>query len=247
MINNVIAWMYHDVVSKECPVSGFQKPGAWKYTISVEEFEAQVARLQHYSQVEFTFDDGGCSFFHTIAPILEKYGKRGIFFIATQYIGTPGFLTEREVNELDKRGHVIGAHSHTHPVKMSDMSTEGMRQEWKTSKQVLEQIVGHDVRVAAVPGGAVSARVLQSMRAEGFTELYTSEPTTSVTYKENAYIKGRFAVTKTSTSDGLVALMERRGLRMKLWVRYHVLYVIKWILGTHYHTIKRYFQTVFVK
>ena len=31
--------MYHDVVSREYPVSGFQKPGARKYTLTVEDFE----------------------------------------------------------------------------------------------------------------------------------------------------------------------------------------------------------------
>ena len=240
--NNVIAWMYHDVVSREYPVSGFQKPGARKYTLTVEDFEAQLCRLSDYPQMEYTFDDGGSSFLYTIAPVLEKYGKRGIFFIATGYIGTSGFLTEEEIRELDRRGHCIAAHSHTHPVKMSDLTEKEMRLEWKMSKQVLERIVGHDVNMAAVPGGAVSARVLDAMRKEGFTDLYTSEPTMRIRCMNGAYIKGRFAVTRSVTPEYLVSVIECPIFRMKLMVRYHFLYVLKWILGSQYSTIKRRFQ-----
>lgn len=83
--------MYHDVYRQTDTESGFNTPSASFYKISAEKFEEQVRFIHHYCQqnnlplnhIEFTFDDGGESFFSVIAPILEKYGFRGIFFIST--------------------------------------------------------------------------------------------------------------------------------------------------------------------
>src|SRR5207248_2417645 len=47
-----------------------------------------------------TFDDGGASAITTIAPILEEFGWRGHFFITTDYIDAPGFLTREQIREL---------------------------------------------------------------------------------------------------------------------------------------------------
>jgi peptidoglycan/xylan/chitin deacetylase (PgdA/CDA1 family) len=56
----------------------------------------------------FTFDDGGVSFLDLIAPALERHGWRGLFFIATNWIGSPGFLKASQIAELRQRGHHIG-------------------------------------------------------------------------------------------------------------------------------------------
>lgn len=239
MKNENIVLMYHDVISEECRVSGFQKTGAWQYTLSVEHFEEHVKRLEDYRQVEYTFDDGGCSFLHTIAPVLEKYGKRGVFFIATKYIGTPGFLTEEAIKELDQRGHQIAAHSHTHPTKISTLSVEYILREWSESKQILERIVGHEVTMAAVPGGAVSKAVLLSMAEVGFTNIYISEPTTEIKNLNSSLIIGRFAVTRRVAADDLVRLVEHRYVRLQWQIRYKLLSAVKWLLGSNYNIIKQ--------
>src|SRR5690348_12355624 len=71
-----------------------------------------------------TFDDGGSSALTTIAPMLEDFGWRGHFFITTDYIGAPGFLTREQIVELHRRGHVIGSHSCSHRGRMSSLSAE---------------------------------------------------------------------------------------------------------------------------
>ena len=88
--------MYHDIVTKTDKSSGFQNDSAFQYKVEESAFEEQVKALQG-KDVVFTFDDGGESFLTKIAPILEKYGFKGVFFISTKYIGTQGFLTKEQV------------------------------------------------------------------------------------------------------------------------------------------------------
>ena len=70
--------------------------------------------------ISFTFDDGTLDHYTHAAPILEKYGYRGIFCITTGYIdGFPKWtypcMQERMVKKLLESGHEIASHSATHP------------------------------------------------------------------------------------------------------------------------------------
>ena len=85
------------------------------------------------------------------ARLLEQHGWRGHFFIATDYIGRPGFLTESQLAELARRGHCIGGHGVSHPARMSACSTRELDHEWQTSARILGEIVGHPVTTASVP------------------------------------------------------------------------------------------------
>ena len=99
--------------------------------------------------VLFTFDDGGISFLTIIAPILEKYNQKGIFFISTQYIDTPLFLTKKQIKELRERGHIIGSHSHSHPQNISELANSDLLEEYKNEifKEKARKIntLGHDI------------------------------------------------------------------------------------------------------
>src|SRR5262249_39750363 len=87
----------------------------------------------------FTADDGGVSFMH-IADRLEARGWRGQFFIATDYLDRPGFLSRGQLQELRRRGHVLGSHSCSHPRRISSCAPEEMLREWRDSRQVLQEV-----------------------------------------------------------------------------------------------------------
>ena len=113
--------MYHDVYIHDYNESGFLKDSTKQYKISVQEFEQQVKAVAEYCRdhddikVDFTFDDGGKSFATVVAPVLEKYGLRGIFFISAKYIETETFISFDQIVELKRRGHIIGSHRNSHP------------------------------------------------------------------------------------------------------------------------------------
>ena len=64
--------------------------------------------------LSFTFDDGSVDHFTLAAPMLEKHGLRGTFFIVTNWIGKGNKLTWDQVKSLSERGHEIGNHSLSH-------------------------------------------------------------------------------------------------------------------------------------
>ena len=145
-----ISLMYHCIYASIPQESGFQGAGAMIYKISSVDFEKQVNAISKYLEknnlekeaVTFTFDDGGVSFITIIAPILERYGYRGLFFISTRYIGTEGFLTVDQIKELVTRGHMVGSHSHTHPEMMNTMKEEDLIYECKNSGDIFREIIG---------------------------------------------------------------------------------------------------------
>ncbi len=231
--------MYHDVLGNGCMTSGFQKPGALQYTLGMEAFERQVESLAGVDNVLFTFDDGGCGAYEVIAPVLERHGRRGVFFVPTAYIGHKCFLTEDQIRQLDRRGHVIGSHSHTHPAIISRMDRAECLEEWTRSRRVLEAIVGHEVNVASVPGGAVSPMVIETMAEAGYTHIYTSEPTTTVRIRAGAAVCGRYSVSRTLRTDSLSAMVGSKARRRMIYCRYMMLCIIKKMLGARYNSVKQ--------
>ena len=130
-----LAIMYHDVVENgDFESSGFPGEGAHVYKLRRQDFERHLEAIAGattavgtVSQLDgrpvlLTFDDGGSSFHHPIADLLEGRGWRGHFFITTDRIGSPGFLTEAQLRELHRRGHIIGSHSCSHPTRMAALS-----------------------------------------------------------------------------------------------------------------------------
>ena len=203
-----LAIMYHDVVEDgDFASSGFPGEGAHVYKLRREDFERHLDAIGGL-KVELTFDDGGASFLHPIADLLEARGRRGCFFITTGRIGTPGFLSEEAVPELHRRGHVVGSHSASHPTRMAALSRAEMDREWRTSLERLSSLLGEPVTTASVPGGYYSREVGLSAAAAGITRLFTSEPTSRVSRIEGCLIHGRYVVKRgmaPSWSGGFAA------------------------------------------
>ena len=193
-----LAVMYHDVVENgNYSASGFPGPGADRYKLDRLEFERHLQAIREAlgdRPVLLTFDDGGVSAHERVAGMLEEFGWRGHFFVTTDCIGKPGFLTAAQIRELDQRGHVVGSHSSSHPVRMSQTPWERMVSEWRDSRARLAEIVGHTVEFASVPGGYYSRKVAQAAAQAGIRTLFTSEPTARVEMVDGCQVLGRYVV-----------------------------------------------------
>src|SRR5215216_2949747 len=159
--------MYHDIVTAgDEDASGFPGRDAALYKVTPETFAAHLDALAALTDPPYppaalalaappaptiTFDDGGRSAL-AAAELLERRSRIGHFFVTTDYIGARGFLAEHEIRELARRGHVIGSHSCSHPLRMAHCSWLQVFDEWTRSCSILTDIVGEDVRVASVPG-----------------------------------------------------------------------------------------------
>ena len=232
-----VVLMYHDIVTKNDKSSGFQNENAFQYKVEEQAFEEQVKALQG-KDVVFTFDDGGVSFYTKAAPILEKYGFKGVFFISTKYIGTPGFLDKEQVVALAARGHIIGSHSHTHPEIFTKLSKEEVREEWSKSYEILQGMLNNKDLPMSIPNGYASKIIMQEAIDCGFTDIYTSQPTTKVKTFIGHKVIGRYVVHENMTTEDVLRIVTSQGTKMKMAMKWHVLNMVKSVLGSSYEKFK---------
>ena len=222
--------MYHEVTD-DPTTTGFQRPGAFAYKHSVAAFTEHLARIAAtathpalLSAVDFsiphrhltlTFDDGGKSAL-TAADLLGRHGWQGYFFIVTSLIGNRTFLDTAGVRALSEAGHEIGSHSHTHPSIFRELDPARMVDEWRVSSDTLSQITGRPCISASVPGGDISARVLESADAAGLRYLFTSEPWLVPRRVGGCTVLGRYSVKVSTSADTVGALARFQGWRSAL-------------------------------
>jgi peptidoglycan/xylan/chitin deacetylase (PgdA/CDA1 family) len=231
--------MLHDVLpeGRSLDVSGFVGPGPDRYKIRQPLLEA-IARQAGAAGTVLTFDDGGASALDVVAPMLAEHGLRGEFFVTTARLGTPGFLDPRGVRELVAAGHVVGSHSHTHPV-LPALSEAQILDEWRTSVAVLEDATGGPVHSASVPNGFVNDAVVAAAQEAGIRTLYTSTPTRRRRTHEGMDLVGRFAVLGTDDPRRAVALAAGAvGPRLRQQARWNVLSLPKRLLGERYPAVR---------
>lgn len=234
--------MYHDIYRDSVKESGFQNNSAFQYKVQLEEFERHVAAVSEYckqhtdTEVEFTFDDGGVSFFTYVAPILEKYELHGSFFISTKYLDTPLFLTTEQLHVLVEHGHCIGSHSHSHPV-LTDLTDEVIGEEWNLSLNKLEKYIIGEM-TASIPNGGESKSVLKKAAEVGIEVLYTSVPTTRTKKLGNMLIKGRYVVYQGMKTEDVMTIVSNKSRRRMMYMRWQILQIIKLILGDRYSRLK---------
>lgn len=229
--------LYHDVTAEGMDdSSGFAGPGAARYKLTPDEFSRHLnsiaakvhdlprsdpARLDQSSdQWTITFDDGGVSAATTIADLLEQRNWRGWFFIATDFIDTPGFCTRAQIRELHQRGHVIGSHSCSHPERISSCSIEQLQDEWARSCAILADLVGEPITTASVPGGFYSADVAKTAAVAGIRWLFNSEPTTGEFLVDGCRVLGRYNVYRgmsAADAGSLISDPWRRWRQAAFW------------------------------
>jgi peptidoglycan/xylan/chitin deacetylase (PgdA/CDA1 family) len=231
----LVSLLFHDVFVSHPHESGFSSPAADRYKLSVAEFDDQLAGLNEINNLRLTFDDGGVSFYTVVADRLEARGLYAYCFVTTDCIGRPGFLDAAQIRELDARGHVIGAHSATHPTRFSALSSEDMLQEWLVSRRRLEDVLGHAVTTASVPGGYFSREVGETAARAGLYLLFNSEPVRLAREIDGCAIAGRFTIRAGAPPDLAGRLVQGAPwARSKEWAVWNAKGLVKPLLGSSY-------------
>jgi peptidoglycan/xylan/chitin deacetylase (PgdA/CDA1 family) len=256
----LVSLLFHDVYRGEPRESGFDSAAADRYKLSMSEFETQLSGVSHVrteppilasrfllqqvsdtSDTSDTFpylitaDDGGVSYYTVVADRLERLNWRGHCFVTTDCIGQRGFLTARQIRELDARGHVIGSHSASHPTRFSACSIPQMRREWTRSREALQDVLGHPVNVASVPGGYFSAVVARTAADAGLRVLFTSEPTTRTRTHHGCFVIGRYTVRARCRDDFASRIvLPPPHTRAAAWAGWNAKKVVKPLLGSTY-------------
>jgi len=175
---------YHDIPSEssasfEAQLSFFRK---YFTDVSLQDLDSFIDTgvwSKDRPGLMLCFDDGLRSSYTVAAPLLEKYGYRGWFFIPTQFIDVPASLQKayamehlidfyedypdgriamswEEIKELDKN-HVIVSHTRNHVRLRPGLQKEILKREILGSKADLEQILDHKIECFGWVGGELTS------------------------------------------------------------------------------------------
>jgi peptidoglycan/xylan/chitin deacetylase (PgdA/CDA1 family) len=121
--------------------------------------------------VMLTFDDSHAEHYSIAAPVLEKYGFKGVFFIMTVVLNKPGYLNSGEIKSLAGGGHVIGLHTWDHHLVTSFTEKDWDVQITKPKMQ-LEKIIHQPVEYFAYPCGVWNETVIAELKRRGIKGAY---------------------------------------------------------------------------
>jgi peptidoglycan/xylan/chitin deacetylase (PgdA/CDA1 family) len=103
--------------------------------------------------VMITFDDSREEHALIAAPVMEKLGFRGVFFIMTITYNKKNYMTTDKIASLAKAGHTIGLHSWDHTMVTKYKDPADWLKQVSEPKIKLEKIVGKPVEYWAYPNG----------------------------------------------------------------------------------------------
>ncbi len=121
--------------------------------------------------VMLTFDDTNLDQYTTAAPLLDKYGFKGVFFVMTVSLGRPRYMSRAQVKELSDKGHVIGCHTWDHQ-NVKKLQGDDWYTQVEKPKKVLEEITGKPVTYFAYPFGLWKKEVIPELQQRGFTAAF---------------------------------------------------------------------------
>lgn len=128
---------------------------------------------QERPNICLTFDDGFSSDCDLVLPELQRISATATFFIVTDFLDTPGYLTTAQVKSLSQSGMQIGSHSKSHPNFLELNATE-RTEELQHSKVILEKITGKEVTSFSFPFGFYDCECVEAVFSVGYSICCTS-------------------------------------------------------------------------
>lgn len=164
-----VALMFHDVLPETRASGG----GAERFAVPSGAFAlaldtisatgrrgcslAEALTSPGTRRVAITFDDGTRSQFDHALPALLERGMTATFFVTTDWVGRPGYMSWGELRHLVECGMSVQSHSRSHPF-LSECDAEQLRRELAGSKAVLDDELGQVTEQIGLPGGDAPAR-----------------------------------------------------------------------------------------
>ncbi|MFA5801706.1 MAG: polysaccharide deacetylase family protein [Thermoleophilia bacterium] len=197
-------------------------------TVSASDFEAMMGFLKKsgYSPVSekqlfralfsgeplptnpvmLTLDDGYLDNYTVAAPILEKYDFPATFYIVSEMVGTPEYMTWEQVAGLDSKGMDIGSHTCTH-ADLTTLAGADLNRELKDSAAAIESHLGHPVYWFCYPAGKYDADVTRAAQGAGYL-LATTTKTGEIQASSGPYELLRYRVRSDTGVEGFGELVK---------------------------------------
>ena len=158
------ALCYHDVQA-EMPRGG---GGPDHFTVPVASFERMLDTIAESGylgcslqnalatagrrRIAITFDDGNAGQYEYALPALIARGMTATFYVTTNWVGQPGYMTWAQLRDLVACGMSVQSHTRSHPF-LSELGPEALRNELVESKRVLDAQLRQKTAEIAFPGG----------------------------------------------------------------------------------------------
>ena len=172
------------------------RPGAEPYVVPPEEFAAQLDYLaaegyttitpQDYARarkgkqelpekpVILSFDDGYEDNYRVILPMLKERGMKAVFYVVTNDIGLPGYMTWDNLFDMERSGMEIGSHTANH-IPLTTLPPEKQREELHLSKLMLEWKGLKTIYSFSYPTGAYDDGIVAMLAEEDYLTAVTGE------------------------------------------------------------------------
>jgi peptidoglycan/xylan/chitin deacetylase (PgdA/CDA1 family) len=149
-------------------------------------------------------DDGYVDDVTQILPVLRRHHMVATFYVITRRVHEPGFVTARQIRELEAAGMDVGAHTRTH-ANLPALVAPALASEVAGSQADLRSILGHPVYWFAYPYGAFNPAVEREVRRAGFLLAVTTMGGTSASTARPLEIP-RIHVGRSATAASVVSL-----------------------------------------
>lgn len=119
------------------------------------------------STLSITLDDGYKD--NMLAyELFEELGIPYTIYISTQFIGQQYWLNQAEIKTLAKSTLcTLGTHGHSH-TKLATLAPQEQYHELKTSKEILENLIGKEVIHMSYPHGSYNQNTLEIAKELGY-------------------------------------------------------------------------------
>jgi peptidoglycan/xylan/chitin deacetylase (PgdA/CDA1 family) len=158
-----VALMYHGVTT-----GGAGGAGPDYFAVPARAFAEQLDALRDWgfagcsldrairasgtARVGITFDDGDASQYARAFPELVRHQMTATFFVVTDWVGRAGYATWDQLREMKAEGMSIQSHTRSHPF-LSELSGDAVADELASAKARLDEELGQDTEMLALPGG----------------------------------------------------------------------------------------------
>ena len=183
------------------------KPDEVRYAVPPAEFAAQLDYLaqegyttitpQDYARarkgkqelpakpVILSFDDGYEDNWRVVLPMLQERGMKAVFYVVTNDIGQPGYMTWDNLFDLEHSGMEVGSHTANH-IPLTTLTPTEQRDELRLSKLLLEWRGMGTIYSFSYPNGAYDDSIVTMLAEENYLTAVTGEAGLN-TFEPNPY------------------------------------------------------------
>ncbi len=137
--------------------------------------------------IVITLDDGYDDNYTNAYPVLKEFGQKAVVFMITTTIDTDSnYLTSEQIKEMDSNGMNIESHTVNHPM-LNQLSYDKQVKELKQSKEVLENLLGREMKYIAYPYGKFNNDTLKAAQDIGYKMAFSTQ--SGLAEKNNGILK----------------------------------------------------------